>query len=104
MAVAVSNITRSIQGNRRVVYADVTFDSSYPTGGESLTAANLGLSSKIDFLTAQSTGGYTFEFIHSTSLLKVFVEEAAAAGGPLLELANATDISTVVTRVKAEGV
>ncbi len=43
MALTVSRVTRSTFGNKRIVIADVTFDSSYPTGGESLTASDVGL-------------------------------------------------------------
>lgn len=43
MALTISQIRRTVWGDHRAVTATVTFDASYPTGGESLTAANLGL-------------------------------------------------------------
>ncbi len=95
---------RSIHGNNRVVFADVTLDASYATGGMTLNPRDVGLSSRFDFVQCAPSGGYVFEFDHTNNKIKVFVEEAVAAGGPLLELANASNISTVITRVRAEGV
>lgn len=37
MALTVSIVKRNVVGNQREAIADVTFDSSYPTGGESFT-------------------------------------------------------------------
>ncbi len=34
---------RTVIGNKRLVISEATFDSSYPTGGESCTPADLGL-------------------------------------------------------------
>lgn len=45
MAISSSDIERTVFGNKRVVVASVTFDSSYPTGGEAVAASDFGLSS-----------------------------------------------------------
>lgn len=53
------------------VIADITFDSSYPTGGESLTANQFGLNT-LDFVLPAPAGGYVLEFDHANSKLKAF--------------------------------
>ena len=48
----------SISGNKNTVTGTLAFDSSYPTGGESLTAAAIGLGA-IDFIQFAPVGGVT---------------------------------------------
>lgn len=75
------NITiksHDVIGNKRQTIAVVAFGSSYPVGGESLTARNLGLS-VIDVLTADPKSGYLFEYDYVNSKLKVFHPRAAIA-------------------------
>tara|TARA_R110000824_G_scaffold387918_1_gene583327 strand:- start:379 stop:807 length:429 start_codon:yes stop_codon:yes gene_type:complete len=50
-----------IQGNKRTTIANFDFDSSYPTGGETLTPANLGLR-VIEHIDIFPQGGATFEY------------------------------------------
>lgn len=42
-AVSFANITQSVVGDKRAVVADVTFSSSYATGGDTVTLSSLGL-------------------------------------------------------------
>jgi hypothetical protein len=98
---------RDVFGRQNVVTKIVTFDASYPTGGESLTPADLGLA-QIDILLVSvvSEGvhaGAVVQYDYTAKKLKVFVEEAVAAGGVLLEIANATDLSALKVRVLAIG-
>jgi hypothetical protein len=59
-------------GNKRASNGTLTFDSSYATGGESLTPANIGLG-VIDSITFnQGEDGYVFKYIHSTQKVQVF--------------------------------
>jgi len=62
---------RTVFGNKRLVTLDTAFDSSYPRGGESLTAADLGLDS-IDMVMVAPVDGYTFEYDYTNSLLKAY--------------------------------
>lgn len=59
-------------GSQRATSGTITFDSSYATGGESLTAANIGLGriSFIEFNQGQS--GYTFQYDYANSKVLVF--------------------------------
>lgn len=97
-----------VWGRQVVRVARVTFDSSYATGGESLTPASVGMSSftfvdpQVDASVA-AHAGRIIQFDYTANKLLVFVEEAVAAGGPLLEAAAATDLSTLVVRVLCVG-
>lgn len=109
MALTIANVNAQAEdvfGRHRVRLVTVTFDSSYPTGGESFTPADVGLS-QIDavFVSPDSNaaGGHTVQYDYTAETLKVYVEEAVAAGGPLLEIAAASNLSTLVVRVFVIG-
>lgn len=90
-------------GLHKVRFVTVAFDSSYPTGGESLTAANLGLAG-IVHVQAGSAGGYVFEYDHTNKKLKAFMgDNNNAADGPLIEVADTTDLSAVTCRAVVYG-
>ena len=59
-------------GDQKRVIADIAFDSSYPTNGESLTPADLGMYA-IDFLNASPKLGYMFEYDYTNKKLKAFM-------------------------------
>ena len=104
MALTVDNAVKTVFGNKRVRVHDVDFDSSYPTGGESLTASDLGLN-KVEFLIAESKSGYTFEYDYTNSkLLAYYVDNNAAADSAQIQVPNTTDLSSVTNvRVFAFG-
>lgn len=62
---------RTVVGNKRMVMGTIAFDSSYPSNGEALTPANLGLE-RINFIQFEPTGGYTFEYDHTNQKVKVY--------------------------------
>jgi len=76
--------------------AEITFDSSYPTNGESLTSAQLGVTS-LSYVKADDTDNYTFVYNYTNSKLKAFVRATGA------EVSNQIDLSAVVTNVLAIG-
>ena len=96
---------RSVFGNKRVRVVDVDFDSSYPTGGESLTAADLGLS-VVDIVIPSPKSGYVFEYDYTNSKLKAYwADYDAGADGALIEVGNGTDLHTVTdVRLLAMGI
>ena len=103
MAASVSIVSEParVEGNRRVTCADVTLDNSYPTGGESVTPAQLGLET-IEFaiINVKSVGGTVnvanAYFDRANNKIKVYDETPA-------EAANASDLSTLVLQVVAYG-
>lgn len=104
MAVSVSTVTKGraneVWGARNVLLLRLTLDSSYPTGGEPLDLKQFGAQGKVQsvFISQRAplTGAYAFVYDHTAEKLLVFVEEAVAAGGPLVEVANTTDLSAVI--------
>lgn len=110
MALTISANPPELVGRERVVRATVTFDSSYPTGGEAFTAAQLGLTSlKNVYASAglgSSTTGYVPVWNRSVSsplLLVLMGDNDNASDGPLIEVANTTDLSGFVCQVEAVG-
>ena len=82
---------------------DITMDSSYPTGGEEITANQLGLS-VIDFVLPSPAAGYVFEFDHANKKLMAYQTDCdLVANGALVEVTDKTDLSEVTVRVLAIG-
>lgn len=75
-----------------ITATDITLDNSYPTGGESVTAANLGLVSII-WAQPASADGYTFEFDHANSKIIAY----ASAGDPAPSTATISDNDSAAT-------
>lgn len=128
MAITFTLKDRIKMGNAFMVVADITLSSSYPTGGEPIEPKSLGLNA-IYGLMAYPSGGYLFEFDHANKKLKAYTpvkaqaahshtENTAAAytkdattatagavsAAAASEVANATNLSSVICRVFAVGV
>lgn len=71
-----------IVGNRRSVRGTIAFDSSYPTGGESLTAANIGLTT-IDHIEIMATSGYMFEYDYTNAKVLVYITATVTPAGTI---------------------
>ena len=91
MALTVGNLTYDTRGSRQAVEGTLAFDSSYPKGGESLTAAMLGLAAIVE-IRVEPTNGYALEYDHTNAKLKAFY--AQALGIPVL---NTTAVGNVTT-------
>ena len=83
----------------------ITFDSSYPTGGEAITVANFNFSGGILALFLEpSLGGYVPVWDGTNSKIKVlYGDYDNVSDGPLIEVPNTTDLSAVVVRFIAFG-
>ena len=83
----------------------VTFDASYPTGGESLDLSSV--MGTLNYCTAEVSDGYTLDFnTYSGATCKIemwYSDYDAVADGNLIEVPNTTDIATVVVSVIAHG-
>jgi len=88
------------QGNVRKTLHDITFDSSYESGGEPLTAAQLGLRKVLNAECNITAVGGTVDvaeasYAPATELVHLFDQTPA-------EVASG-DVSGVVVQVAAEG-
>ena len=82
MALTVSNMQRISDGNKWKIIGTCAFDVSYPTGGESLTAAMLGLV-KIDNITVANEQGYLFEYDYAAYKVKAYAGGEITATGSI---------------------
>lgn len=91
-----------VWGMQRVHTLRITFDNSYPTGGEVLGLTSLGVANRQNaryFMQQRAplTLGYHFVYDRANDKLVVFWYNGAAAGAEAFpEVANATDLSAVV--------
>lgn len=86
MAITVASIKVSSIGDRYLATATLALDSSYPTGGESLTPAMLGLR-VIDHIIIPSRGGVVFDYDYTNSKVMCYVPgvTVGAAGAATLD-------------------
>jgi len=106
MALTLANREDLSVGNKRGVRVDITFDASYPTNGEPLTPADLGLG-RINQLISDQGGlgsdfGRVIQYDRENELLLAFQSIDAAAA--MAEVPNATDLSDLTVRVTAVGI
>lgn len=83
-------------GDMMMSHGTVTFDNSYPTGGEAVTAANLGFTNHISEVFLQATGAEVPVFDKTNSKILLYTADGTQA-------ANASDQSAVVVRYMAFG-
>lgn len=92
----------TIVGAQKRTVTDCTFDSSYVTGGEVWTAANLGLNSvdtaHVGGLQATGAGVNVASAQVDLSAKTILLSDETPA-----QVANAADVSTTVVRVIAYG-
>jgi hypothetical protein len=106
----------TVWGNKRVKVFDITFDSSYPTGGESLTASDLGFKKIEQFIPqgpavdSDGTGGthaVSVRYDYSTAKLQAFQQvDPADTGGddiPFLEVESTDSLANYLVRVTVVG-
>jgi len=92
MALSVTETTKTVFGDKRVVFAQVTFDSSYPTGGEAVSADDFpSISTAIEevaVLSSSPAGTEVVVYDRANSKLLVFTADGTQAS-------NASDQSGV---------
>lgn len=86
MALTISALKKDIAGNKRMHSGQITFDSSYDAGGESLTPNNIGLHN-IENIEIMSASGFYFEYDYTNRKVKVLVPSVVigAAGAATID-------------------
>ncbi len=112
MAITITAVTGAsgVAGNKRTRVYDVTLDNSYPTGGYSITPAQVGLK-KIEFVDAgggaKNSAGTSLvpvRFDYTNSKLQAYRYDGASAGKAFLEeVSNAVDLSAFSVRLTFIG-
>lgn len=88
----------TIGSSRACVLADITFDASYPTGGEALTPAQLQLDA-VDAVFAENADGFVVEYDRSAEKVKVFRGANVSAKGDIAGQDEASDNTYTVTGI-----
>lgn len=88
MGLTISNQKTSVFGNKRTSTFDVAFDSSYPTGGESLSLGTLGLS-EVDIVLISQKSGYVLEYDYTNNKVLAYRSAAFTHAHSLIFKANA---------------
>lgn len=103
MALSLSIVKQNVEGATRTAVVDVTFDSSYPTGGESFVVSDVDPSATAaTAFTFVSAGSRTvpatndFFYDYTNKKLMAFVMSSG------VEVADTTDLSAAIVRVKVE--
>lgn len=105
MAVTITEVEpRNPMGSYWEHIVDVTFDTSYPTGGEALSSptSSIGMTDVLA-VTASPAAGFVFEYIKATDKLKAYWVDTTVDGAALAEVPNGTDLHTVTTRLVVRG-
>jgi hypothetical protein len=94
-----------VDGDRKEVIFDATFDASYPTGGLALdttVATGIGLEIEVTHIDGGvSNNGLIVNYDAAAGKLKAFW--SSAAGSVPSEVTNATNLSTHTVRLRAVG-
>ena len=100
---------RSVSGTIREEFFDVTFDSSYPAGGEVITARDFGLMALYGICAVggnATANGAKLHFDHANlKLMVAFAPDPAGAGGaatPFVE--PTTSLASYTFRVRVTGI
>lgn len=104
MALTIETIQKGVAGDCFDDVIEVTFDNSYPTGGESLTPADIGRT-RILHVDASPGGGFVYEYDHDNSKLKAYTTNLSeSSDGPLVEVADTSSaLDTITTRLRIKG-
>ena len=87
-----------------MTYVKVDMDASYPTGGEAITANQMGLNSLDFVIAANATGGFVARFDEANmKILMYYADYDAVADGALIQVPNETDIATADVYITAVG-
>lgn len=104
MALTVTNETRNVVGDLVLVTGTLTFDSSYPTGGEAVAASTFSNFIRLDFLGINahtSVATKLAEWDRAAGTVILFVENGTT--GIEAQAANSSDQSAVSVEFMAFG-
>lgn len=98
MTLAYTDITRTVWGDKRAALVTVTFDNSYPTGGEAVAASDVGLTA-IDHVIAAPLVSVDNDVYWDGPNSKLFVTVRSTG----VEVANAVSLATLTARLLVIG-
>lgn len=94
MAATVTSLIRQRTDKKFITHNLITLDTTYPTGGESITPNALGLGTIEAGYVPGTVDGYLFQWDNSANKLQAFYcDYDAGADGALIEVTTGADIS-----------
>lgn len=111
LTIAAVRGARSVSGTIREEFFDITFDTSYPTGGYAVTARSFGIGAALFGIAEVGQGlvagtattvSYKLTYDPGTGKIQLFVSAADTVA--LTEVANTTNLATRKIRVRVTGV
>ena len=103
MAATVTVLGRNAShGGTVTTYGTIGMDSSYPTGGEAVSANQLGLGKAL-LVHVLPSGGYVPEYDLANSKVLVYWVDTTTDGAPLAQVASTTDLAAVTFNFLATG-
>lgn len=104
LTVSAPSSKRTTFGRFHAQIGTVTFDSSYATGGETLNAHSFDMSEILFVIPVPVAAGYVVVPDSGHTVLQAFYgDNNNASDGALIEVPNATDLSTLVVDVVVIG-
>ena len=102
MAISVSTVATVPTNDHQLVFAEVTLDSSYPTGGEAVVPSDFGLQGiETVFVGSINAAKYHVGYTSAGRLIKVYIEDGTS--GIEAEVADTTDLSAITVPVLVVG-
>lgn len=92
-----ASLTTSSVGNQKGRFGTITFDASYPTGGEAITPATFGLTFLNHLVITDNAGADVVAWDRTNAKLVAYVRTTG------VEVADTTDLSALVISVLALG-
>jgi hypothetical protein len=89
MALTITGVSYDSPGSMIRTSGLIAFDSSYPTGGESLTAANMGLNT-LESVTIHPKNGFTFAYDYTNFKVLVYYSAGIAIQVDTTKIGNIT--------------
>ena len=80
MGLTITGLRFDLTGSGNQVKGTIAFDSSYPTGGESLLPSQIGLA-VIDSIDIDAKGGYSFSYDYTNQKLLAYLTPGFTPGG-----------------------
>ena len=97
MSLTITNKTYDTWGRHRTYMFDMAFDSSYPSGGESLTPSDIGLE-VIEQVSIPNANGYALQYDIATEKFKVFAPAPLIVFEEVVTMTDGTTYDTGTTK------
>lgn len=100
---AVQPVVRPGDTPKALVFATITFDSSYPTGGEALASSDFSSVGSLDSVIVSQTNVAGIDAVWDSANSKVLLYDEDNTSGIAAQVADTTDMSATTVDVLVVG-